>query len=183
MDFFKITGEVFGYLAILCMLLIYVSVNRSRILKVKIVTDSLFLLNQFFLGMMTGAALYAVAISRSAIFYQRGRRKWADTPLWLVFFILLTLISPILTWAGPISLLPTVGSIICVFSYYVTNTILLRVLSFFGEGLWLVYGLLSGSRAVAIAGVIALVSIGVGMLNEWHHHRKQKKHPSLNQMD
>lgn len=183
MEILKTIGEILGIAAVLCMVLIYISVSRSRILKIKIVTDSLFLLNQLFLGMLTGAALYAVAISRSAVFYQRGRRKWADTPLWLLLFIALTLISPILTWAGPISLLPTIGSIVCVFSYYVTNTILLRILSFFGEGLWLLYGIFSGSTAVALAGVIALVSIAIGMINEWRHHRKHSKHPSLKHLD
>lgn len=183
MEFLPVLGEIFGYAAVLSGLLIYISVKRTRIFVAKIVTDSLFMLNQLLLGMLTGASLYAIALGRSGVFYHRGRHKWADNPWWIVLFIALTLISPILTWAGPISLLPSIGSVICVFSYYVTNTVLLRILSFFGEGLWLLYGIFSGSVAVAICGVISLVSIALGMLNEWRQYRKKKKTVALSDMD
>ena len=164
-------------------LVIFISVKRSRIISLKIVSDSLFLVHELCLGLFSGAALHCVAIARSLVFYQRGRRKWADNPLWLVLFILATLISPILTWAGPISLLPTSGSIVCVFGYYVKNTWLLRILSYIGEGLWLLYGVFCGSLPITLFGVVALVSLTVGMIREALHKRKLRKAPSLKQMD
>ena len=183
METLTIIGEILGYAAIVFTLLIFISISRSRIFKFKMATDFCFCLNQILLGMMTGAALYGISLARSCIFYQRGKRKWADNPLWVVLFIVLTLISPILTWAGPVSLLPAIGSVFCVFSYYAKSTILLRILSFIGESLWLIYGIVSGSTAVTIAGVISLISIVIGMFNEWHHRRKHQAHPSLEKMD
>ena len=178
-----ILGEILGYAAMLSGLAIFISVKRSRILSLKIMCDSLFLLHQLCRGMMSGAALYGVAVFRSLVFYHRGKKKWATTPLWLVIFILLTMISPILTWAGPISLLPAIGSVFCVFSYYTQNTMLLRILSIFGEGLWLLYGLFGGSIQVMLFGVIALISIAIGMINEWQHKRRKEKNPSLTHLD
>ena len=178
-----IIGNILGYIAALSGLVIFISVKRSRILILKILSDSLFVLHQLCLGMLSGALLSGLAVARSGVFYHRGQRKWADNPLWLVLFLLLTLISPVLTWAGPISLLPTIGSVVCVFGYYVKNTWLLRILSFIGEGLWLLYGLLGGSIQLALFGVVALISLTVGMIREAHQTQKHKKIPELTQMD
>ncbi len=178
-----IVGNILGYIAVASGLIIFISVKRSRILSLKVVSDSLFLAHELCLGLFSGAALHCVAIARSLVFYQRGRRKWADTPLWLVLFILATLISPILTWQGPISLLPTVGSVVCVFSYYVKSTWLLRIFSFFGEGLWLLYGVFCGSLPITLFGVVALISLTVGMIREGLHKRKLKNNPALRHLD
>ena len=178
-----IIGNILGYIAALSGLVIFISVKRSRILILKIMSDSLFVLHQLCLGMFSGAMLSGIAVARSSVFYHRGQRKWADNPLWLVLFIALTLISPVLTWAGPISLLPTIGSVVCVFSYYVKSTWLLRILSFIGEGLWLLYGLFGGSIQLTLFGVVALISLTVGMIRETNHKRKTKQSPILKQMD
>ena len=178
-----IIGNILGYIAALSGLVIFISVKRTRILILKIMSDSLFVLHQLCLGLFSGALLSGIAVARSCIFYHRGQRKWADNPLWLVLFIALTLISPVLTWAGPISLLPTVGSVVCVFSYYVKSTWILRILSFLGEGLWLLYGLLGGSIQLMLFGIVALISLTVGMIRETNHKRKTKQSPILKQMD
>ena len=178
-----IIGNILGYIAALSGLVIFISVKRSRILILKILSDCLFVLHQLCLGMLSGAMLSGIAVARSSVFYHRGQRKWADNPLWLVLFIALTLISPVLTWAGPISLLPTIGSVVCVFSYYVKGTLLLRILSFVGEGLWLLYGLLGGSIQLALFGVVALISLTVGTVREIRHNQKIKQSPALVKMD
>ena len=176
-------GNILGYLAVASGLLIYISVKRTRILALKIVSDSLFVLHQLCLAMLSGALLSGIAIARSFVFYQRGRHKWADNPLWLVLFIVLTLISPILTWAGPISLLPAFGSIVCVFGYYLKNTFLLRIFSFVGEGMWLLYGLFGGSVQLVIFGIIAIASLTIGMIREGYLKYKSKKLQALQKMD
>lgn len=178
-----IIGNILGYIAALSGLVIFISVKRTRILILKIMSDSLFVLHQLCLGMFSGAMLSGIAVARSSVFYHRGQRKWADNPLWLVLFIALTLISPVLTWAGPISLLPTVGSVVCVFSYYVKSTWILRILSFIGEGLWLLYGLLGGSIQLMLFGIVALISLTVGMIREAKQKRTIKKTPALKKMD
>ena len=174
-----IIGNILGYLAIASGLLVYISVKRKRILAIKTVTECLFASHQFCLSMFAGGCLSAIAIARSAVFYHRGRHKWADSPLWLVLFILLTIISPILTWAGPITLLPAIGSILCVFGYFCKNTMLLRIFSFLGEGMWLVYGLLGGSIQLAISGTIAIISLSIGTIREIGQKRKIKRNPAL----
>lgn len=183
MESLTLIGNVLGYLAVLSGLLIYVSVKRTRILLLKICSDVLFLLHQFCLGMISGGMLSGIAIVRSLVFYQRGRHKWADNPLWVMLFLILTLISPILTWQGPVSLLPAIGSVVCVFAFYVKNTLLLRILSIIGEGLWLIYGVIGGSVQLALFGTIALISISLGMVNEWRQKRKKKKTAAFSEMD
>ena len=178
-----IIGNILGYIAVASGLIIFISVKRSRILSLKVVSDSLFLVHELCLGLFSGAALHGVAIARSLVFYQRGRRKWADNPLWLVLFIVATLISPILTWQGPISLLPTVGSVVCVFSYYLKSTWMLRILSLIGEGLWLLYGVFCDSLPITLFGVVALISLTIGMIREVLHRRKFKKAPALKHLD
>lgn len=178
-----IIGNILGYIAVASGLIIFISVKRSRILALKIVSDSLFLIHEVCLALYSGAALHGIAVLRSLIFYQRGRRKWADHPFWLILFILLTLISPILTWAGPISLLPAIGSVVCVFAYYVKSTWMLRIFSFVGEGLWLLYGVFCYSIPITLFGVVALISLTIGMIREAHMRRKTRQNPALKNLD
>ena len=69
------------------------------------------------------------------------------------------------------------------FGYFCKNTMLLRIFSFLGEGMWLVYGLLGGSIQLAISGTIALTSLTIGIIRELRAKRQAKQSPVLEKMD
>ena len=80
-----------------------------------------------------------IAVARELIFYNRGRKKWASHIVWLFVFIGAMGISPVLTWQGPISILPAIGSSLAVMAFYCKRPTHTRIFGLFAQTLWLIY--------------------------------------------
>ena len=116
---------------------------------------------------LTGAILNAIGIFREIVFYNRLDKNWAKHKFWLFFFIGVTLISPIVSWSGPISLLPAFGSIFAVILFYSKNTDYMRYLSFLAQGLWLVYASVIISVPAIISNAIMILSSIIGIIRSF----------------
>ena len=171
----KDIATIIGIIAIAESLLIYASVKRERILVFKLISDVLWFTNYVLLGMYTGAILNVVAVCREIVFYNRSRHKWADNIAWFFVFVTLTLISPVLSWAGFVSLLPAIGSVFAVSSFYCKNEIVMKTFAFPAQGLWLSYNLLSKNWSGLASCIITLLSIIIGMTREFWVRKKQKQ--------
>jgi hypothetical protein len=90
----KLVGEIIGYVAVAEGFLIFLSSRRDRILIFKFIADVLWTASHLFLGNYTGAILNGIAVGRESVFYNRDKRKWASTRLWLLFFLAVTAASP-----------------------------------------------------------------------------------------
>lgn len=171
----KIIATIIGIVAIAESLLIYASVKRERILLFKLISDVLWGANYLLLGMYTGALLNVIAIGREIIFYHRSRHKWANNIAWFFVFVALTLISPILSWAGWISILPALGSVFAVMSFYCKKELVMKIFAFPAQGLWFTYNLLSENWSGLASCSITLVSIVIGLVREFCVARKAKR--------
>lgn len=179
----QLLASIVGFIAIGMSLLIFVSTKRERILILKVCSDALWALNLALLTSYTGAILLLFSIARGLVFYHRGKHKWADNPLWLVFFIGASLVSPILSWAGYFDLFPAIGSSLCIVGYYVKNTKLMRVIVFTGEALWLLYAIMTKNLTLSISESFILCSLLIGGVRQFLQYRRKKKFESLSQMD
>lgn len=162
----KDIGTIIGWIAAAICLLLYVSKKRERIFAIKLSTDFLWITNMLLLGLYTGLVVQAIAVGRSLVFSQRGKAKWADHPFWLVLFIALTLISPILTWAGPVSLLPAIGSVTSTLSFYCKRPQHIRYFALPTCILWGAYGLLCQNYPSMVSNIFSLISAIVGIWRE-----------------
>ena len=81
--------------------------KRSRIIGFQIGAALLFIMHYILLGITngsdayTGAALNFIGLSRSIVFINNDK-KWAKSPVWLVFFILVSFASGMLQRGGDI---------------------------------------------------------------------------------
>jgi len=166
-----VLGKITGYLALAASIFVYVSTKRDRILKVKFSADVLWALNYFFIGAYTPSALNCIAMLRETVFFYRTKKKWAAHRLWLLFFIAVTVISGLLTWNGWICLLPMVGSIFIVISFYLENPLYTKWIGVFANGMWLVYVSLIGNVPAIIGNCFFVASAIIGLFN---HYRPKK---------
>ena len=167
-------GQIIGYIAMAVSFAIFFSTRRSRILLTKTLADSLWALNMLLTGSYTGALISSVNIARGAVFYQRGKKKWAESYLWLILFLAATLVSPIITWAGPISILPALGSGAAVIGYFNKNPRITRLIALFVQIAWISYDVLVFNLPKLIADGLVFVSAIIGMVRQHLVDKEQK---------
>ncbi len=168
----QITAQILGYIAIALSILMFISTKRSALLLTKLISEALWFFNMLLLGLYTGASLNAINIVRSFVFFHRDSKKWAKGYLWLFLFLAATLISPVMTWAGPVSLLPAFGSVLACLGYYMRRPIMTKILNLPGIGLWLVYAILTGNTVATVSGFFQIGSLAIGLVRELISFRK-----------
>ena len=173
---FIILGYIFGVIFVTIELFVFISSKRDRILLTKTLSCVCATLNQFFFGAITGALLNFIGIARSVIFYFRGKKKWADSILWAVLFIAVTLVSPILSWQGYISLLPAFGSAFMVISFYSKKVGLIWTFGFIANVPWVIYNIFMLNFLGLAGSVLSLLSVIIGVIN---YFVKKKTTPQI----
>ena len=164
-------GKIIGWVAVAVSCVIFLGRKRRTILLSKFTADVLWFFHYFLIGAYSGAALNVLALGRESIFYHK-EKKWASHKFWLYLILGLTIFSCLLTWEGPISLLPMIGSCSAVISFWCTKPVHIRLMAIPAQVLWLIYGTIHFSLPSFICNTMALVTIGIGL---WQDVRESKK--------
>ena len=125
----SILASVVGALGIGANVWIYQQKTGQRLLVFKLISDVLWALHYLLLGGYSGAAIASIGIIRESIFLHQ-KYKWAQSRLWLLLFVALALGAAVLTWQSPMSILPTVASLLSVFGFWRNKPILSKILAF-----------------------------------------------------
>ena len=152
-----LTGYIFGTIGIVFNFAIYQQKTRKNILLTKLIANCFWTLHYGFLGAWSGAAICAIGVLRESI-YLNNHRKWAKTKLWLLLFVLLSIISAIFTWTNPYSILPSLASVLSVYSFWRGNPTLTKILSLPISTCFLTYNIFFGSYIGIINEIFVLTS-------------------------
>ena len=165
-------------------LFIYVSNRRERIIAMKIVSDVLWAVHYALFGSATASLLNCLAIGRETVFYNRGRKKWADSRIWMWVFIAAMLSSPVLESVTSgfrlLLLLPAVGSALAVVGFYCKNTVATKLLLFASTLLYLIYNTAEGNAMGVIGTIGPIVSTLAGLIHEIAARRAAKTNGNQN---
>ena len=167
-------GQILGLLLSAVGIYVFYAKTRRRILISKLVCDIGFCIQQILLGAATGALIQAIAACREVVFYHRHSKKWASYRFWLYLFVALMGLSPILTWAGPISLLPAIGSIVAVFAFYCEQPHHIRILGLLATIPWFVYSVILSNYGIALNTAFQIVSALLGLVRDYRQMRADK---------
>ena len=116
---------LFGIGGILANIMIFQQKDKKYLLTVKLLADISWTAHYALLSAWSGAAVCGIGIVRESIFLNRPR-KWANSPLWLILFFLCSLVSVVLTWKSPFSILPAFASMLSILSFWIGNPKLTR---------------------------------------------------------
>ncbi len=180
MDHLYIIGEAVGFVALVQGISIFISLDRRKILKLKFISDFLWVINMLCLGGYTGAMLNAIGMVREVVFLYRDRKKFASHIIWLPIFMSLAMLSPLIEFLStgslaPVAIFPAVGSMIMVVGLYQKNSNHLRYYSFAAMSLWLVYSISLRNISGMISNSIVLVSILIGIVRYFADKRLNEK--------
>lgn len=122
-------SAIFGILGIGSTVVIYQQKTRKGLILSKLVSNVIWFLYYFLITAYSGASIAGIGMIRELVFINK-EKKWAKHPLWLVFFLVLSVICGFLTWKNVFSLLPCIASVISVISFWIGNPRLSRILSY-----------------------------------------------------
>lgn len=152
-------AQILGFIPMILGFFVFYFNNRKRALAVKAVCDALFVAHFCLLGQWTGAVVCIVNVLRGLLFAQRGKNRYLSMAWVPILICVLTVGGSLLTWAGPLSLLPMLGSVIAAIGYWCSEPGDLRKFNFVGVGLWLVYSVITVSVPSIISNTVMIVSI------------------------
>ena len=162
-------GQILGLLLSFVGFFIYYAKTRQGILTAKLVCDIGYFFQQIMIGAHTGAVINAIAVLRELVFYHRDTHKWASHRFWLYLFIVLMGLSPVLTWMGPVSLLPAVGSAVAVIGFYCKDPHHTRILGLMGTLPWVVYAMIMTNYGQILSGTVQTVSAILGLARDYRN--------------
>ncbi len=169
---------IVGLAAVIENLFIFTSNKRERIIVLKIVSDMLWVVQYALFGTPTGSVLNLIAVGRETVFYNRGRRKWADSPAWMWFFIAIMLASPVYesvtSGFTPLLLLPAVGSALAVVGFYCQKTAVTKAFLLVASLAYLVYNSITGNFMGVLGTAAPVVSTSIGLIHELFRGRGKR---------
>ena len=157
-----ILGQAFGILALICTV-VSMQLKKKRQLMVLQTASEAFIVAQYIVkGAITGSFMAMVSFIRDIIFTKYDKKR---TPLWvlLVIYAIMTILT-IISWAGPLSLLPYVGSLIYAWSLWYGKTKWIRLGNAVGNSPYLIYTIVTGNYALFIMTLLEVISSAVGFI-------------------
>ena len=165
-------GQIIGIIAMIFSFIVYQQNNRKKMLILKGISNGFWVIHFFMIGAPAGAVLNFIGIPREFVFYHNDK-KWAKNILWPILFILITVVSSLLSWEGAITLLPCIGSVLAVAAFAIRSVKLTRLINIPANTLWLIYVLITRSYGGALANIVILTSISIAIIR--YDIRKEKK--------
>lgn len=154
--------QAVGFAALALCVLSYQSDRLRVLLGVRIASEAIFGLHYLLLGVLSGAAIQFVGGLRYAAFLLCDGRKKRILPAIVVFCIIFT-VTGILTWDGPLTLIPIAAKNVSTIAFGMSDTKTIRRIELPTYLLWIVYNTVSGSISGVINATLSFVSIAVAM--------------------
>ena len=147
-----ILEQAFGIVALVCTV-VSMQLKKKRPLMILQTLSEAFIIAQYLVkGAITGSLMSVVSFIRDVIFMKFGTRRAPGWILLILYAVMIGLTG--LSWAGPISLLPLIGSIIYAFSLWYGEVKWIRLGNALGNTPYLAYTLLTGNYALFIMTLI-----------------------------
>ncbi len=152
-------AQIIGFVPMVLSYFVFYFNNRKAIITTKAISDLLWMIHFLMLGAYSGALTNAVCAVRGVVFSQRGKKKWTSSIAVPIIFCIFTLSVTLVSWAGPKSLLPVVGSCLGILGFWCDDPKNIRKFNLPALVLWLIYGILTLSLSTIVCNVVSIVSI------------------------
>ena len=157
-----ILEQAFGIIALICTV-VSMQVKKKRPLMLLQTASEAFVVAQYLVkGAITGSLMATNSFIRDVIFTKYGKKR---APFWIliVLYIVMTILT-IVSWAGPLSLLPYVGSLIYTWTLWYGEVKWIRFGNAIGNSPYLIYTLLTGNYALFIMTLFEVISAIIGFI-------------------
>ncbi len=158
----NIIAQLIGLGGTYMLFTLYQQKERKKLLLRKLCADVLWGIHFVMLGAWAGAIPNLMGIFRETVFLHSDK-KWANSFVWPVLFIVISWILAIISWKSALGLLPMCASTLVTISMRVEKTKTTRILSVPICLAFLTYDFFVASYAGMINESISLVSIFIAI--------------------
>jgi Bacterial inner membrane protein. len=157
-----IIAQAIGILGMIAAMLSFQCKSSKKMFIIQAFCAGFFLIHFGLLGAAVGMLQNVLAIVRAMIF--RSEKKWAQHKSIPYIFGVLFLLTILLTYDGPITLLPPIAMVISTFAMWTKNGKKIRILQLFTVSpMWLIYNAFVLSISGCITEAFNIVSILVSI--------------------
>ena len=150
--------QLFGFLPSIITLLSMHFDNRKKVLFMQCTSSVLFLIYYFLIGASVGVVMNIISLIRIVV-SSFNDRKWASHKAWLVIFLVCyAVVSPLLAWDGPHSILMVISMILATIALWIHNLKVTRLLMAIVAPLLLLFDIFAGAWSPAIIDVFITAS-------------------------
>ena len=180
----KTIGEIIGFVAIAEGFLLYISTKRKTIFTFRMISCGMWATSYLLQGAIPAGCNSLIGFTRDTVFRFRGEKKWADSKLWLVLFIFLSILVAIINCVregafSVLTILPTVGTSVLILCNFSKNTLLVKCGGIFCGTVYLVYTAIVGSISGIFGNSVVVISSVIGIIREIIKMKREKAEAAL----
>ena len=166
---------ILGVLGIIANMVIYQQKNRKTMLLIKLCANALWSLHYFCLNAYSGAIVCAIGVIRESVFINTDK-KWAKSKWWLILFLVLNVITGIITWKNIFNLFPCIAGVISVISFWIGKPTKTRILALPISAMFFTYNAINHSYAGMLNEVFTTISVIIAFIR----HKNTNTHLTEN---
>lgn len=174
---YTIITNFIGVIAIILLALTFQMKSRNKLLLVFIFSQLCWAAYFSLQGDLSSGIMCAISIVMSLIFMQRQKHKWANSILWLFFFIALMLTCSILTFKNDWrNIFPLLGNLLTAISFFMLNEKILRVINIGTYLCWMGNSISKFYIVALISDTLTFISVIVSIIR----FNKEQKNSEIN---
>ena len=155
----KLIAQLFGIGAMVSLFMTYQQTKRKQLILGKLFADLFWVAHYLCLDAHGGMIPNFVGIFREVIFLNRDNKKWANSFLWPIMFIMINWILGVRTFQSPINILPITASTFVTVSLWCKIPRLTKFISAPVSVAFMIYDFFVGSYVGVLNESIAIFSI------------------------
>ena len=156
--------NAFGVIALICKASEFQVKSRKIIFTLATLSVTCWMIYFLLQGDFASSLVSLVGVVQLLIFSQRGKKKWADSILWLIGLLIIQVIFAVMSYKVWFDLFSITAGILTTIAYYVSNRRTYRYLSAILISLWVCNSISKVYVLALINDLIALVSILVAIV-------------------
>lgn len=161
---FFIIAQVLGVIILLITVISIQQKTKERILICQITANILDAIQYFLLNAITGGVIGIINVIRCFIFYYYKKNDKKPSFLFLCIFVIVAIVSGILSWQSVWSIIPIIVSIVFTYGLWQDNVKITRICTAITAGGWSAYQLIFLAYARVIGSVSELLSAIISII-------------------
>lgn len=156
-----IIAQLIGLIIVILSLIGFQQKNGEKFLFYQIIISILYVLQYLLLGAITGAVICTIAIIRCIVFWKYKKENKKTPIYYLIIFILLSILSSIVTSTSIFDYILTIGTIIFTYALWQDNMKIMRAGSIICVLSYIVYNLIFKAYTAIILDAIDFFNLSI----------------------
>lgn len=138
--------------------------TKEKILICQIIANILVAIQYFLLNALTGGVVAVINVIRCLVFYYYKKKDKKPSVIFLSIFIVIAIVSGILTWQNVFSIIPIIATIVFTYGLWQDNVKITRICTAITAGNWTIYNVIVKAYAGALQSLAECISAIIAMI-------------------